>query len=247
MHLNERTNPAPIRPQNLSCPAGGSRTHEKSPTQMADADQRGVTVAPPSGNTGDPRNFQILHRGFDTLTLAIQSHIGTELFDVLEREKLLAEEEQRELVFSYNGLQFLLKPHGSRGYRFLLDGGPDGARWAIKKPNSRDKWSFNVTFGSYFLAMNGLGAAKAHCDLVLDKLGVSFAADDISISRADFCVDILANGFVLNPEHLVMHSGMKRSDYYEPNPKDTFRVHGKSGRVTSVTAGSCHEPPSNCL
>jgi hypothetical protein len=238
MHPSNQTNPAPIRPQNLSCPAGGSRTHKQAQTQMADAGGRGVTVAPPSGNTDDPRRYTILHCGFDTLTLAIQAHIGPELFDNLECERNRAEEEQRELVFSYNGLQLHLKPHGSRGYRFLLDGGPDGARWAIKKPNTRDGWGFNVTFGSQFLALNGLGAAKAHCDFVLDRLGVRFTADDISISRADYCIDILANGFVLNPDQLVMHSAMKRSDYYDTKTDDTLRVHGKSGRVTSVTAGS---------
>ncbi len=170
------------------------------------------------------------------MALSIQAHIGTELFDYLEREKTRAEDEQREVLVEYEGLQFHLKPYGGKGYRFLLDGGPDGASWAIKKPNARDGWGIRISFGSFFLAMHGLGAAKAHCEQVLGRFGVSFGREDVSISRADFCVDILANGFTLHPDQMVMHSAAKRSDHIEADTG--LRVNGKSGQVTSVTVGS---------
>ncbi|WP_275392819.1 hypothetical protein [Aliiroseovarius sp. Z3] len=127
------------------------------------------------------------------------------------------------------------KPYGGKGYRFLLDGGSEGASWAIKKPNARDKWGIRITFGSFFMSMYGLGAAKAHCERVLDRLGIRFGPDDVSISRADFCVDVLANGLTLKPDHLVMHSSTGRRDHVA---QDDIAVHGKSGWVSSVTAGS---------
>ncbi|WP_417733899.1 hypothetical protein [Roseovarius sp.] len=223
------------RPQNKSYPAGGSRPRNTSHGSKGARAKRGVIVAPPSGNTEPPEEYTVLHRGFDTLALSIQANIDPELFEFLDAQKTIAEEEQREILITYEGLKFLLKPYGGKGYRFLLDGGPDGASWAIKKPNARDKWGIRISFGSFFLATYGLGAAKAHSERVLERLGVRFGPADVSISRADFCVDVLANGLVLEPDQIVMHSAAGRHDHIA---QDDMAVHGKSGWVSSVTAGS---------
>lgn len=198
-------------------------------------DQRGVIVAPPSGNTSDPDLPIVLHQGFDTLALAIKANIPSELFDYLEAERTVAENERRDVLVSYNGIDLLLSPHGGSGYRFIASGGPDGATWFFKKPNTKDPWGIRLSFGSFFMAMHGLGAAKAHVDHVLDRFGIYTGPDDVSISRADFCVDVLAPSFVLNPAQFVMHSAAGRRDYMTP---DDIAVNGKSGRTTSVTIGS---------
>jgi hypothetical protein len=234
MKLNKTTNPVSIRPQNLSCPAGGSRTKPKGQKEMADAGQRGGIVAPPSGNTSHPEPYVVVHRGFDTLALSIKANIPHGLLDYLDAELKVAADERREVLITYAGLNFQLMPHGGSGYRFILKGGPDGATWFIKKPNAKDPWGIRLSFGSYFMAMHGLGAAKAHVDLYTAKLGIRFGPDDISISRADYCVDILAPDFELIPDHFVMHSSTGRRDHI--TPEETV-VHGKSGRVTSVTIG----------
>ena len=234
MHLNKPTNPISIRPQNLSCPAGGSRTKPKGQTQMADAGQRGGIVAPPSGNTFPHNEMAIVHKGFDTLALAIKANIPKELFDSLDAEHCLAEDERRDVLVTYNGIDLLLSPHGGKGYRFIASGGPDGATWFFKKPNTKDPWGIRLSFGSYFMAMHGLGAAKAHVDFALERFGIRIGPDDISISRADFCVDILAPSFELNPDQFVMHSAAGRRDYITP---EDISVNGKSGRTTSVTIG----------
>jgi hypothetical protein len=156
------------------------------------------------------------------------------LLDYLDAELKVAADERREVLITYAGLNFQLMPHGGSGYRFILKGGPDSATWFIKKPNAKDPWGIRLSFGSYFMAMHGLGAAKAHVDLYTAKLGIRFGPDDISISRADYCVDILAPDFELIPDHFVMHSSTGRRDHI--TPEETV-VHGKSGRVTSVTIG----------
>lgn len=224
-----------VRPQNTSYPAGGSHASSASRRLKGERLKRGVIVAPPSGNTETPENYTVLHRGFDTLALSIQANIGPELFEYLDAQKAIAEDEARDLLVRYRGMQFLLKPYGGHGYRFLLDGGPDGASWAFKKPNARDKWGIRLTFGSFFLATHGLGAAKAHCERVLERLDIRFGPDDVSISRADFCVDVLANGFVLHPDQMVMHSATGRRDHLT---HEDMSVNGKSGWASSVTAGS---------
>ncbi|WP_420861933.1 hypothetical protein [Algirhabdus cladophorae] len=148
----------------------------------------------------------VVHRGFDTLTLAVKATIGTSFFETLQEAKDRAEKERRDVQVDYRGITFLLKPHGGAGYAFIASGGKDGANWAFKKPNAKDPWGIRVTFGSFFLAMYGLGAAKAHLDETLGSLGIRFAAKDISIGRADYCVDICANEFALEPDNFVMHS-----------------------------------------
>ena len=196
--------------------------------------QRGVIVAPPSGNTLYSDDLIVLHKGFDTLALAIKANIPSDLFDYLEAERNVAENERRDVLVSYNGIDLLLSPHGGSGYRFIASGGQDGATWFFKKPNAKDPWGIRLSFGSFFMAMHGLGAAMAHVDHVLDRFGIRTVADDISISRSDYCVDVLVPAFVLNPEQFVMHSAAGRRDHITP---DDMAVHGKSGRVTSVTIG----------
>lgn len=217
------------RPQNTVYPAGG--------TKKVQHGQWGVIVAPPSRNT-DQQNADdmiILHRGFDTLILAIKATLPPQLFDRLDAERERAEQDRQDVLVSYNGVDLHLKPHGGNGYRFIASGGPNGATWFFKKPNAKDPWGIRVNFGSFFLALHGLGAARAHLDHVLDKLGIRYGERDVSISRADFCVDILAPFFELNPEQFVMHSSTGRRDFVTGTDK---AVHGRSGRTTSVTVGS---------
>ncbi len=230
----QTSNPQPDRPQNKSCPAGGAIAALNNQQPSNGHSQRGVIVAPPSGNTRSPDLPIVLHRGFDTLALAIKANIPSALFDYLEAERTIAENERRDVLVSYNGINLLLSSHGGSGYRFIASGGQDGATWFFKKPNTKDPWGIRLSFGSFFMAMHGLGAAKAHVDHVMDRFGIRFGPDDISISRADFCVDVLAPSFILNPDQFVMHSAAGRRDHITA---DDMAVHGKSGRVTSVTIG----------
>lgn len=216
-----------FRPQNPCCPAGGAKDRQYG--------QRGVIVAPPSGNTDQPESYQVLHTGFDTLTIAVKVTLPPDLFDYLEEQKQIAEQGQRDVLIEWNSVQMHLKGHGGSGYRFVTSGGAMGANWAFKKPNAKDPWGVRVTFGSTFLATLGLGAARAHLDRVLEQFGMRTTPDAISISRVDICTDILAPSFELSPEQFVMHSSTNRRDYVEGFDAS---VNGKSGRVTSVTVGS---------
>ncbi|WP_089992341.1 hypothetical protein [Cognatiyoonia koreensis] len=177
----------------------------------------------------------VLHRGFDTFAMSIKATIPAELYDLLEREKAVAEEERRDVLVVYNGIQFLLRPHGGGGYCFLISEGDNGATWSFKKPNTKDPWGIRLSFGSRYLALNGLGRAKAHAEHVTKQFGIVYQKDDISFARVDYCVDIPAPNFALIPEHFVMHSHTKRRDFITA---EDISVHGKSGRVTSVTVGS---------
>ena len=178
--------------------------------------------------------YQILHRGFDTLALSVQANIPSALFDHLDAERDRAEKDGKDVLIDCNGIRFHLKPHGSPGYRFIASGGQFGATWFFKKPNDRDKWGIRVSFGSFYLAYFGLAAAREHLDSTLRQLGVRFGEQDVSIGRVDFCIDVLAPGFELAPENFVMHSNANRRDFLTA---EDMRINGKSGRITSVTVG----------
>lgn len=221
--INGQTAP---RPQNNRYPASGT-DHPKS-------QPRGVVVAPPSGNTSHIPDLTILHRGFDTITLSIKAGLTPEFLAYLESQQSLAKAENTSVLCTYGGQEFHLKHHGGGGYQFLLDGGPFAATWAFKRPHPKDPWAIRINIGSQFLALSGLGRAKAHIDDTLAAWGIRFQADDVSIARADFCVDVFAPNFKLVPDHFVMHSGTGRRDHIANADLST---NGKSGRTTSVTLG----------
>ena len=180
--------------------------------------------------------MHIVHRGFDTLILSIEANIPPDLFEYLDAEREKAEEARAPVPVSFGGAEFDLKPYGGNGYRFILQGGPLEVTWFFKKPNARDPWGVRISVGSTLLATQGLGYARAYLNKTLTRLGIRYTADQVSIARADFCVDVLAPEFELMPENFVIHSHTNRADHRSVEEHDT-RSNGKSGRFTSVTVG----------
>jgi hypothetical protein len=179
--------------------------------------------------------MKVIHRGFDTIDLSIQANISPELFAELDAARDRAEDARTLIPFSCGGADFDIQGNGISGYRFVLKGGPLEVLWFIKKPNARDPWGIRISIGSTCLATQGLGVARAYIDKTLARLGIKYGAHQVSIGRADFCIDILAPDFELIPDHVVIHSHSNRSDYLT-QPND-LTSNGKSGRFTSVTAG----------
>ncbi|MHA7826187.1 MAG: hypothetical protein ACX93P_01335 [Roseovarius sp.] len=179
--------------------------------------------------------MRVVHRGFDTLHLSIQKNLPPDLSEYLTAQKETAEGTREAMPVSFNGMDFNLAPYGGKGYSFFLEDGPLGAQWAFKKPNPKDPWGVRVVIGSTFLATQGLGAARAYIADTMDAFGMPFEAQQVSIGRADFCVDILAPDFELQPAHFVMHSHANRADHQTGTPD--ISSNGKSGRYTSVTVG----------
>ena len=234
MQPNKSPRKNPVRPQNKSCPAGGTNQPDQTSNQPANRTPRGVVVAPPSGNTSTIPDMTILHKGFDTIALSIKATLTPEFLAHLESEQSRAKTDNAPVLCTYRDVDFHLKHHGGAGYKFLLDGGADGASWAFKRPHPKDPWGIRISIGSRFLALNGLGRAKAHVEDTLAAWGIRFQAEDVSIARVDFCVDVFAPDFILQPDHFVMHSGTGRRDHLTDTEKS---VNGKSGRTTSVTLG----------
>jgi hypothetical protein len=213
MQPNKSPRKNPVRPQNKSCPAGGTNQPDQPSNQTANRTPRGVVVAPPSGNTSTIPDMTILHKGFDTIALSIKATLTPEFLAHLESEQSRAKTDNASVLCTYRDVEFHLKHHGGAGYQFLLDGGADGASWAFKRPHPKDPWGIRISIGSRFLALNGLGRAKANLEDTLAAWGIRFKAEDVSVARVDFCVDVFAPNFILQPDHFVMHSGTGRRDH----------------------------------
>lgn len=141
----------------------------------------------------------------------------------------------RAAMLDYRGVRMAVADSGARGgYAFRYDTGPDGATWFFKRPRPGDPWGVRVSVKALALALYGLGGVRARLYGFLEALGIFVPLGAESIGRVDYAVDILAPGFVLEPERFVMHSHATRIDHSEPDP---MVRHGTSGRVTSVTVG----------
>jgi hypothetical protein len=179
--------------------------------------------------------MELLYRGFDGLDVSFQGRISPQLCKELEAAKEHAQESNGPTVLFWNGLKLEVREGGARGgYSFTGSTGPFGATWFFKRPNPRDPWGVRASCNSFNLALNGIGGARAELYETMECLGVALAPEAESISRIDYAMDFLAPQLVLAPEHFVMHSNASWADHSE-HPE--ISVHGRSGRVTSVTVG----------
>ena len=177
----------------------------------------------------------IIHTGFDGVDLALKTTVPIELVEFLEEGKATAQELMTDVWGTYAGLDIQSGQSGKRGgYAFTFRVYEFGATWFAKKPRASDPWGLYVSIGSRELALNGLEKTRQTLDALLVQLGFQLPHDGVSINRVDFAVDILAPGFVLDPDAFVFHSRANRKAIAE---FETVETNGHSGRTTSVTIG----------
>lgn len=179
--------------------------------------------------------MELLYQGFDGLDVSFKAQISEALCVTLEAAKEEAQRTHQPAAVITSGFAMLVSESGAKGgYAFTASTGIYGATWFFKKPNACDPWGIRVSCNSFNLAINGLGRARAELHRILELLGITVAADGVSLSRIDYALDFLAPNFILNPDQFVMHSNANRADHIE---QPDVSINGRSGRVTSVTVG----------
>ena len=177
----------------------------------------------------------IIHTGFDGIDLALKTIVPIELVEFLEEGKATAQELMTDVWGTFAGLDIQSGQSGKRGgYAFTFRAYEFGATWFAKKPRASDPWGLYVSIGSRELALNGLDRTRQKLNALLIQLGFQLPHDGVSINRVDFAVDVLAPGFVLDPDAFVFHSRANRKAIAE---FETEEMNGHSGRTTSVTIG----------
>lgn len=179
--------------------------------------------------------MRIVHTGFDGIDLALKTTVPIELVEFLEEGKATAQELMTDVWGTFVGLDIQSGQTGKRGgYAFTFRVYEFGVTWFAKRPRASDPWGLHVSIGSRELALNGLDRTRQKLNALLSQLGFQLPHDGVSINRVDFAVDVLAPGFVLDPDAFVFHSRANRKAISE---FETVETNGHSGRTTSVTIG----------
>ncbi len=182
--------------------------------------QRGLmTISPPSKVNTDTTHAQILASGLDSLNLAIDVHwADSELFDYLNHLKDIAKSTRNEtpgfFVYGENKIkwQFTLKPHGSKGYEWLIQNKEFTlliGSW--KTPQSKPSIMAEIRSETLW----HLGAKSAVEMIILILISQGGTKISLKPSRADLCVDVLLLEKFWNME--LLKYAVTRSTYMAPH------------------------------
>ncbi len=178
---------------------------------------------------------------FDGLDVAFQGRIPEPLVNALHDAKEQAQETQGPALVEWRGEPMHVAESGAKGgYAYRCDTGPVGATWFFSKNQNPENWNIRVSAKSSALASMGFEGYRNELTRFLDAIGADVRNE--SISRVDFCMDFLASDieaatgepFILDPTAFVIHSHMSRADH---DDDAGMRMHGVSGRYSSVTCG----------
>ncbi|MCH2075276.1 MAG: hypothetical protein MK180_00105 [Rhodobacteraceae bacterium] len=147
--------------------------------------------------------------------------------------RAIAEEAKQPHLSQFNGVDLDVQPFGANGFQYILKGGDFQAKYLFERPNQRDPWGTFIEIGSLLLTCEGLARSLNLVDDTLAALGVRYRADQVSLNRVDYCIDIEASEFVLDPDCFVAHSKSNIGEHL--NLEDPASVNGRSSVRTSCT------------
>ncbi len=169
----------------------------KSPfdSQMPSQNGGQTTISPPAKvKLHNTKGTKILVSGIDSLYLAMNvSWLNAGLFEYLGYLKKFAIEEEKDIPVLFNNkgsdeYGFLVKPHGTNGYEWLLI----GKEYSLKIGNWLEpiqRPSIMAEIRSELLWRMGFRNAVNHLIELIESQNAS--VNDIKPSRVDICVDVL--------------------------------------------------------
>lgn len=182
-------------------------------------------------------DMKVLYSGWDGLDLALKGRLPSALWCALDAAQQSARQGNDSELCEWRGQRFHVTGTGARGgYAWTMDFGPEAFILWAKRDSRSDQWNLRASFRSAFLCTYGMQGARDRFYEALWAIGADVG--EAHISRMDFCVDVLADGFVLEPDAFVMHSQTTRGQH--PGMEDAegdVQIIGRSGRVESVTVG----------
>lgn len=185
---------------------------------------------------------ELLYAGFDTLDVAFQGALPETVLKELDEARDQAEAQQEKMLVRIgpNEVQAHIQGHGMRGgYRYILDTGPLGAKWMIKRNTDAAQW--NLFASPHATTLLAYGWRETFARLLEEIAGMGGRVTGHAINRADFAMDFETRGFELHPEQVVAHSHSKVSPYWgernAPRDEDQPSIVMRGRRVESVTVG----------
>lgn len=179
--------------------------------------------------------MNLIRQGFDSLYFAIKTNLPPDTIRELEVVRAIAEETKQPTPFLLNGVDLDVQPFGANGYQYILKGGEFQAKYLFKRPNQRDPWGAFIEIGSLLLTCEGLARSLNLVDETLAALGVAYRDEQVSLNRVDYCIDIEACSFVLDPDCFVAHSRSNIREHLDY--QESASANGRSSVRTSCTIG----------
>jgi len=185
---------------------------------------------------------KLLYAGFDTFDIAFQGALPASVLEQLQAGRDEAETRQEKILihFGPDVVEAHIMDHGKKGgFRFLIDTGPLGAVWMIKKNTDANQWNLFASPHATTLLAYGYQETFRRLLNELETMGARIVGH--SINRADFAMDFETTGFELHPDQVVAHSHCKVSPYLgkrsteEDEDQPQYVMRGR--RVESVTIG----------
>lgn len=193
---------------------------------------------------------EILHAGYDGLTIAYQGAVSAKVLDDLESAKASAKERGAEVSAKVGDLSASVKGFGTnanQGYTYLFSAGDLSISWAVKKSVDNTQWNLRAIVSAGLLATMGLDGARERLAADLKAMRAKVITE--SVGRIDYCVDIQMDedgtksrdAFRLDPMNFVAHARTSRTvDYAQADKTDVsdevIRVFGRR-YVETVTLG----------
>ncbi len=184
----------------------------------------------------------LLYAGFDTLDIAFTGALPVDVMEKLDAAREEAETRQDKVLVEIGPekVQAHIAGHGMKGgYRYLLDTGPLGAKWMVKKNADASQW--NLFASPHATALLAHGWQTCVANLHTEFIGMGGRIVNHAINRVDFAMDFQTHSFELHPEQVVAHSHCKVMPYWgdqaatddRSQPATVFR----GRRAESVTIG----------
>lgn len=164
-------------------------------------------------------NDEVIYHNFDKLEVSYQGAVPAAMLDKLQEAKERAQRENAEQhLHLTDALAVTMRPNGGGGYAYIFSTGETGANVFIQRNSSPENWNLRFAIRSACLATKGLGGALQHIREICNALGAlgvhrypdreqePFDTLVESIARVDYCVDVIANGFMPNRERIIAHS-----------------------------------------
>jgi len=186
--------------------------------------------------------IKLRYAGFDTLDIAFMGALPEAILEDLQEARDQAEKQEEPVLIEFGPGKVKAHISGNGkpgGYRFILDTGPLGAIWMIKRNSAENQWNFFVSPRSTMLLAYGYRETFEQLLETIKAMGGRVITH--SINRADFAMDFETNGFELHPEQIVAHSHSKVSPRYSKraSKEDDNQPHMvlRGRRVESITIG----------
>ena len=181
--------------------------------------------------------MKLIHSGFDKLVFAVRGAAKPSTIQHLDLYKEQAVLEQRDISVPFEGdsgtRKGIISQTGAKGgYTYLLNFDDVlGHFICIKKNLSLNQWNAHVTINALALAVFGWeeAVARVFSDLAI----IGFSDNGVSLNRIDYAMDFLNAGIVLDPNHFVAHSRVKKAAH-----KLELNGYFRGQSCESVTLGS---------